>query len=95
MGQISPKGKKGNVTDIGSSHNFKETDPTMRPVTNVTAVVFKACHLIYRLVFAILNTWNDRCSLSFALEREGFCTDKTTIVLIEKGIGRRHQKQVI
>lgn len=66
---------------------LKETDPTMRPVTNVTAVVFKACHLIYRLVFAILNTWNDRGAVyPFALEREGFCTDKTTIVLIEKGL---------
>ena len=75
MGQISPKGRNRNVTDFGTSHNFKETDPTMRPVMNATAVVFKACHLIYDLVLAILNAWDDRCGLSFALESEDFCTD--------------------
>lgn len=75
MAQISPKGRNGNVTDFGTSHSFKEADPTMRPVMNATAVVFKACHLIYDLVFAILNAWDDRCGLSFALESEGFSTD--------------------
>lgn len=53
-------------------------------------------HLIYNLAFAILNAWDDRCSLSFAPIREDFCTEETIFVLNGKGLGGgEHQKQVI
>lgn len=94
LGQISPKGRKENATNFSTSQNYKETDPTMSCYECYCSSL-QGMHLIYNLAFAILNAWDDRCSLSFAPIREGFCTEETILVLSGKGLGGKHHKQVI